>query len=266
MQAYLRREWCRPAYRRMGWCAALCLALVPAQARAASNDEIQVYDDAINTPGQWGLDTHVNYVASGIRTPGWPGDAPAHHSFRVTPEFSYGLTSQWELGAYLPLLRTGDGTGYLEGGKVRAKYIAPSAGGAFYWGTNQELGWVSLRSAERHWNVEIRPILGYRTGPWNLTLNPIVELGLSGPGGPVADFSPAARASYAVDERLSVGVEHYAELGQFSHLAPYEQQSQATYLVMDTEAAGLAIDFGVGRGWTAASDRWTVKGIIGVRW
>lgn len=252
--------------RRWAWCAAVCMALACAQVRAASNDEIQVYDDAINTPGQWGLDTHINYVASGIQTPAWPGDAPSNHSLRVTPEFSYGLTSQWELGAYLPLLKTGDGTGYLEGGKLRAKYIAPSAGQAFYWGLNQELGWVSLRSAEQHWNMEIRPILGYRTARWNLTLNPIVELGLSGPGAPVANFSPAARASYAVDEALSVGVEHYAELGQFSHLAPYEQQSQATYLVMDAEAGGYAFDFGVGRGWTGASDRWTVKGIIGARW
>lgn len=254
------------AARRWAWCAAVSIALVSAQARGASNDEIQVYDDAINTPGQWGLDTHVNYVASGIKTPEWPGDAPSNHSFRVTPEFSYGLTSEWELGAYLPFLRTGDGMGYLEGGKVRAKYLAPSEGQAFYWGINQELGWVSLRSAEQHWNMEIRPILGYRTGHWNLTVNPIVELGLSGPGGPVADFSPAARASYALNPTLSLGVEHYAELGQIPNLEPYGQQSQVTYLVMDAEAGGLAINFGVGRGWTGASDRWTIKSIIGVRW
>jgi hypothetical protein len=262
MKRYL--QW---GVRFWAWCALECalLACTP-QVHAASNDEIQVYDDAINSRGQWGLDTHLNYVASGVKTPAWAGDAPSHHSFRTTFEFSYGLTAQWELGAYLPLLRTGEGAGYAEGGKVRAKYMAPSAGAAFYWGVNQELGWVSLRSAEQHWNVEIRPIMGYRTGHWNLTLNPIVELGLSGPGGPVADFSPAARASYAVDEKLSLGVEHYAELGRLSNPAPYEQQSQTTYLVLDTEASGYALDFGVGRGWTAGSDRWTVKGIVGARW
>lgn len=232
---------------------------------AASNDEIQVYDDAINKPGQWGLDTHLNYVASGAKTPAWPGDAPSNHSFRATPELSYGLNEKWELGAYLPLLRVAGGTNYLEGAKVRIKYMAPSDGGPWYWGVNQELGWVSLRSAEQHWNVEIRPILGYKTGNWNLTLNPIIGLELSGPNRENPDFSPAVRASYELSQALSLGVEHYAGLGKLEHISPYGQQSQNTYLVLDTELGGYAINFGVGKGWNASSDKWTVKGIVGAR-
>ena len=179
-------------------CAALLFACLPVAAQGASDDAIQVNDDAINQPGQWGLDTHLNYVADGIRTPQWPGDAPAHHSFRTTLDFSYGYTSTWELGAMLPFLRTGDGRRYLEGGKVHVKYMAPNAGRAFYWGVNQEMGWVSLRSEQQHWNLEVRPILGYRTAHWNLAFNPAVEFGLSAPGGPVVEFSPSARASYAL--------------------------------------------------------------------
>lgn len=251
--------------RCFGFCIAVVSVIGSTEALGASNDEIQVYDDTINKPGEWGLDTHINYVAFGIKTPDWQGDAPSNHSFRVTPEFSYGLTSEWELGAYLPFLRTGNGASFLEGGKVRAKYIAPSEGQAFYWGMNEELGWVSLRSAPQHWNLEVRPILGYRTGNWNLAFNPIVDVGLSGPGGSVADFSPAARASYAVTNTLSLGVEHYAEFGQIPSLLPYDQQSQVTYLVMDVEAAGLAINFGIGRGWNASSDHWIAKTIIGTR-
>lgn len=246
-----------------------CLAgvafLLAGPAFAASNDEIQVYDDAINKPGEMGLDVHMNHVVSGIKQPSWPGDAPSDHSSRITPEFSYGLNEKWEFGAYLPLLQTSGGARYIEGAKVRIKYMAPHDDDAFYWGINQELGWVSLRSAEQHWNLEIRPILGYRTGKWHFTVNPIIELEFSGPGKENPDFSPAFRASYAVTNNLNLGVEHYAGLGKLEHISPYGQQSQNTYLVADTELAGYAVNFGVGKGWNASSDRWTVKAIIGAR-
>lgn len=252
-------------YSALVLCCASLASLPAGMAQAASNDEIQVYDDAINKPGELGLDVHMNHVISGIKQPAWPGDAPSDHSSRVTPEFSYGLSKTWELGAYLPMLQTSGGTRYVEGTKVRAKYMAPNEGDSFYWGINQELGWVSMRSAEQHWNLEIRPIFGYRTGKWNLTVNPIVEFELSGPNRENPDFSPAFRASYALAQNLSLGLEHYAGLGKLEHISPYGQQSQNTYLVVDSEVAGYAINFGVGRGWNGSSDRWTVKAIVGAR-
>ncbi len=246
--------------------AAVLALLYAGAASASSNDEIQVYDDAINRPGEMGLDLHMNHVITGIKQPAWPGDAPSNHSTRLTPEFSYGLNEKWELGVYLPLLQTAGGARYAEGAKVRIKYLAPREDDeSFYWGINQELGWVSLRSAEQHWNVEIRPILGWRTGKWHLTVNPIIGFELNGPNRENPDFSPAMRASYEVAPNLSVGVEHYAGLGKLEHISPYGQQSQNTYLVVDTELAGHAINFGVGKGWNASSDKWTVKAIIGSR-
>lgn len=250
---------------RLALFAAAMVFLSATGAWAASNDEIQVYDDAINKPGEWGLDVHANYVRSGTTTPAWPGDAPSNHSFRLTPEFSYGLSKEWELGAYLPMLMVADGAKYIEGAKVRIKYMAPSEGSPFYWGVNQELGRVSLRSAEQHWNMEIRPILGYRTGNWHFAVNPIIGLELSGANREQPDFSPALRASYELSGSLSLGLEHYAGLGKLEHISPYGQQSQNTYVVVDSEVAGYAMDFGVGKGWNASSDRWTVKAIIGAR-
>jgi hypothetical protein len=113
--------------------------------------------------------------------------------------------------------------------------------------------------------VEIRPIFGIRTGKWNLTVNPIIGFELSGPNKEIPDFSPAFRASYEVANNLSLGLEHYAGLGKLEHISPYGQQSQDTYIVVDTELAGCAINFGVGKGWNASSDKWTVKAIIGTR-
>ncbi len=252
-------------FARIVLVATALLFLCAKTAIASSSDEIQVYDDAINKPGEMGLDMHMNHVITGIKQPAWPGDAPSNHSSRLTPEFSYGLNEKWELGAYLPLLQTAGGARYAEGAKVRIKYLAPHEDNSFYWGINQELGWVSLRSAEQHWNVEIRPIFGWRAGRWHLTINPIIGFELNGPNGEKPDFSPAVRASYEVAPNLSLGMEHYAGLGRLEHISPYGQQSQNTYLVADTEIAGHAINFGVGKGWNGSSDKWTVKAIFGTR-
>lgn len=237
---------------------------------ASSEDEIQVYDDAINKPGEFGLDVHTNYVISGITTPAWVGDAPANHSFRVTPEFSYGLTDTWELGAYLPMLQTADNNTYIEGAKVRAKYIPAHADSPFYWGINGELGRTSLRSNETNWNFELRPILGYRNGNWHFTVNPILdfELGQASPSTApnparnAPEFAPAFRAVYSLGNDLDFGLEHYSELGNLNNILPYGQQGHVTFAVVDTQILGHDINFGVGRGNTSVSDPWTVKAII----
>ena len=67
----------------------------------AAPEEMQVYRDEMDTPGQFGLDLHTNYVVSGDNIPAYPGAVSPVHLFRLTPEFSYGLTHSFELGAYL---------------------------------------------------------------------------------------------------------------------------------------------------------------------
>lgn len=83
---------------------AAALQLLPLPAAAGTEDEIQVYNNSINAPGQLGLELHSNFVAEGTRTPAWKGDASSNGSWRETSEFSYGLTKNWEAGAYLPVL------------------------------------------------------------------------------------------------------------------------------------------------------------------
>lgn len=163
------------------------------------------------------------------------------------------------------MLRTQDGSNYVEGAKVRIKYLFAPEGSAFYLGMNEEIGRVSLRSAPQNWDLEIRPILGYRSGKWNFTVNPILEWPLSGSRRDDIDSVPAVRASYELREKLSLGLEHYSGLGRLDHISPYAQQTRNTYLVVDTEAIGHAIQFGIGKGWNASSDKWTVKAIIGSR-
>src|SRR5947209_7366625 len=107
--------------------SALCIygACMLSATAMAAEDEIQVYMDDLTKPGHFGMDLHNNYVASGKRTPDYPGANPAAHTYRFTPEFYYGLTPTMELGLYL-LTTQAPGTGpNYDGQKLRFKYIAP---------------------------------------------------------------------------------------------------------------------------------------------
>ena len=72
------------------------------RAFAALPDEIQVYADDINKPGAAGLELHVNTTPKGTNRPAYPSEITTHHGLRVTPEFSYGLSHDFEAGLYLP--------------------------------------------------------------------------------------------------------------------------------------------------------------------
>jgi hypothetical protein len=68
-------------------------------AYAALPDEIQVYTDDVNAPGERGIELHVNATPSGRSAPGYPGEVPPHHGLRITPEISWGLARNWD-GAF----------------------------------------------------------------------------------------------------------------------------------------------------------------------
>ena len=62
-------------------CVACALVLTDT-ALAALQDEIQVYTDEINQPGEYGLEWHINSTPSGISTPGYSGEITSHHGLR----------------------------------------------------------------------------------------------------------------------------------------------------------------------------------------
>lgn len=229
----------------------------------AAPDEIQVYTDDLNKPGEFGLEMHMNYVTRGDKQAAWDGQSPVHHMFRFTPEFSYGVSEHFDVGLYLPMLRTNQDEYHLEGAKLRAKYLVAGDGNPFYWGLNMELGKVSLRAEEHHWNVEFRPILGYKLTNWEFTLNPILGWSISDRRGGAPAFEPAGKVAYRLTDALSVGVEHYAALGPVNNLLPRGQQEHATFVVMDAKVGGTDVNFGIGHGNSNSQDTWVVKGIVG---
>src|SRR5262249_41523532 len=74
-----------------------CLSLISGPA-FAQTDEIQVYDAHIAPKGVFNLTLHDNYIASGGKTPAFPGGLVPNHSFNGVPEWAYGVASWFEAG------------------------------------------------------------------------------------------------------------------------------------------------------------------------
>src|SRR5258706_13675018 len=156
-----RRAWASAALRR--WtCAAL--AWLTTAAWADLTDEIQVYADDINAPGEFHLELHLNTTPSGRSTPEYPGEITPAHGIRLTPEFSYGLTPDLEAGLYLPTVRASGGRPYLPGLKLRVKWRSsqPRENGGAFPGVKVELSPVTAPLIQDRRTHGTRPLLGWR--------------------------------------------------------------------------------------------------------
>ncbi len=220
--------------------------------------------DELNAPGQFGLDLHNNYVLSGTAATGYPGAQSALHVFRLTPEFSYGLSANLELGAYVLASATSGGSS-VDGEKIRLKFIADKADGqAYFWGANLEVGRVAHRIDENPWNAELKGILGYRKEHWVFAVNPNIDWKVSGPVPTPTTLEVDTKLSYETDHGYQLGLESYNALGAVGHLGHLGEQSQTLFAVLDTKIQGWELNLGIGRGLSSVGDRWLLKSIISV--
>lgn len=242
------------------------LAVGSAAARAAS-EEIQVYMDDLTAPGKFGADIHNNYVISGSNEPPYEGGQPPHHIYRLTPEFYYGVTDTFELGLYVLSSAGSRSAGHLDGGKLRAKYIAPhdeQRGG--FWGLNLEIGKTNLRVSETPWNAQLKGIYGRRSGRWTFAVNPNIDWSLSSSIRNSGALEIDTKVAYRLNAGYELGFESYNELGPLRRPGNLNEQSQTLYAVIDTEVKGFDLNAGIGRGLTDASDRWVLKFIVGIHY
>jgi len=251
-----------------GLCAlgAAALAGIPAAARAA-DEEIQVYMDEIGAPHALGLDVHVNYVPDGRVLPDFPGQQASEGRLRVTPEWSYALNPNVELGVYLPLAEIDrDGHFDIGGAKARIKWVAlQPAGRDAFWGLNFEIGKVRHELDLNPWNAELKGIAGIRKGPWTLAANLNVDWVVSGPdAGAPPELQVALKAALSIGKDTAIGLETYNGLGTTRALGPLRANDNQTYLVLDRSFGRWDLNFGVGYGYGAPEDRWIVKAVIGV--
>jgi len=241
--------------------------LLPVLSHAGGmQDEIQVYTDDINAPGENGLELHVNATPSGITQPNYPGALTNAHGVRFTPELSRGLTRTTELGLYLPSAYTSEGKYQMAGMKLRLKWLPIQAeeNAGYFAGMNFELGVLKPQFSESAKTAEIRNILGWKNSSWLIAVNPIFDFNIS-PGLPhTPTFMLATKLNRRLTESVWIGWEHYNDRGPYNNALPPFQQSKMNFLVMDYVGQPFDFNVGIGKGATANSDRWTVKAIIDV--
>lgn len=240
------------------------LALAPS-VHAALQDEVQVYTDDINPPGAFSTEVHINATPRGVALPAYAGEVGNHRGLRITPEFSWGLTRSVELGLYLPVTRTGDGTWYGAGVKFRLKWLPLQAGeqGGWFGGINTELSQLKQPFSESARSVEVRTILGWKNAQWLLAVNPIFGWDIS-PG--YRHHSPEFTVALKVARRFTSashwGFEYYNGVGRINQRLPSASQEKSLFLAWDYEGKPLNFNFGIGRGLNSASDAWTIKTIL----
>ncbi|HEY6093957.1 MAG TPA: hypothetical protein VIU93_03290 [Gallionellaceae bacterium] len=229
----------------------------------AAPDEIQVYTEEMDETGEFGLEMHVNYVIDGARESAYEGQSPTHHMLQTTPEFSYGISPNWEAGMYLPVAREEGGRVYGNGLRLRMKYMASRAADEkMFWGLNTEYGYSNLRVAESEWGAEIRPIIGYRSEDWLLSFNPILTFDLSGDFSRKPHFEPALKVTHSVSAGVQAGLEYYGEYGFVHDLLPAPERVNYLFAVLDVALHDYDFNLGLGRGDSNATDTWIAKAII----
>ncbi len=229
----------------------------------AAPDEIQVYTEETNDPGQFGLEQHLNYTIEGARTPEHPGQMPPHHVMQITPEFSYGITKSLEAGLYVPFAITPGGDTFLNGLRARLKYIAPRQNDEdMFYGLNVEVGRDSVRTSDSISAMEIRPIIGIRSAKWLVSFNPILIQGLAANVSRQPQFEPAFKLTHSMGEGLRGGFEYYGTYGSLSHPLPGNQRAHSLYAVADVVKGGYDVNVGIGRGFVNSPDTWVAKAIV----
>ncbi|MGO4715379.1 hypothetical protein [Bradyrhizobium sp. 2TAF24] len=241
--------------------AAAGLLWIALASPAAATDEIQVYNAGIAAVGQFTVQQHLNYVGLGLKQPPFPGGIVSNGSLNGTPEFAYGLTEWWEIGLYLPFAIQ-DRQFLSDAFKLRTLFVSPQAEQRnFFYGVNFEFSYTTPRFSQSRYGLEIRPIIGVRNADYEFIVNPIVDVSFGRYG--EVDFAPAARLARKLDQDLFVGLEYYADFGEFGHFGKFSEQQHTLFAVTDFKVGEIDVNFGVGYGMTAASDRLVVKTILG---
>lgn len=250
--------------RRLRLVSMLCsAALVGTAPRArAQTDEIQVYTAEIAAPGVFNLTWHNNFTPDGMRDPAFQGGFAPNRTINGVTEWAYGVAPWFEAGLYFPLYSiTGQGSVMFNGFKLRTLFVVPNAAErSFFYGVNFEFSWNTGHWDPRRYTSEIRPIIGWRSGPIDLVVNPILDN--SWTTFSRLDFAPASRLAYNVNKRWAIAAEEYDDFGELRGFLPGRQQAHQLFGVIDRNGEPMDIEAGVGFGLTSATDHLVLKLIL----
>lgn len=230
----------------------------------AAPEEVQVYLDDFAEVGKPGLDLHTNYVPS--------GQTQTNHQFRVTPELSYGINTNWEVAAYWLTVKNPGGSVQTDGMKLRTRWRpkAPSADTPFYWAVNFEVGQLSQRFYQDGTSGEIKLIGVWKTDPWTLGMNLNFDRALKGHPVQAASSEIDTKIAYQIREGLQLGIENYSFLGAIHNDSNQQQSlnqpqsSHANYLAADFNLGKWELNVGIGHTSGQSPDKTVLKAIVGV--
>jgi hypothetical protein len=123
---------------------------------------------------------------------------------------------------------------------------------------NFEFSYNSTHWDARRFTSEIRPIVGVHLHPVDIIVNPILDNSYIG-GFKSLDFAPATRVAYNFSPKWAAAVEEYADFGPLRQFQSVRDQYHELYGVFDRTSKVLNVEFGVGFGLTAASDKVHLK-------
>jgi hypothetical protein len=249
-----------------------CLAALAAPGRVCAQDnyEIQVYGAQTVAPHTTMLELHSNFTWDGRRTEVdglWPTEDAEHETLEIT----HGWTDWFETGFYtFTYIRDGQGWQWV-GNHIRPRVRAPDS-----WGLpvglslSTEIGYQRPQVSVDTWTWEIRPIIDQTLGRWYWAVNPALERAWVGPDVTKGlEFSPAATVAYDVTRKVNLAIEYYGSWGQIHGLTSfdpyYEQQHQLFGCINLDWGPAWEFNFGIGNGWTPATDHLIAKMILGRR-
>ncbi len=241
---------------------ASCALGAPVARAAAQSDEIQVYTGELAAPREMSLTLHANFTPRGRKVADFVGGIVPQGSVNGALEWAYGVSEWFEAGAYLPVYTlTRDGTFKVDGVKARALFAVPHAETRrFFYGVNFELSYNATHWDPSRYGAEIRPIVGARSGKWDVIANPILDTSFDGFGALV--FAPSLRVANNITPQWALAIEHYADFGPVRRLESRGQQQQNVFAVTDFSRKAFSVEVGVGYGFTDVSDRVILKTIL----
>lgn len=244
------------------------LSVLTSNLAYALPDELEIHLDDTTEKGKFGFDMISNYAISGPRVPSDEGLRPTRHLLQLSPNISYGVTKNTQVGLQLFSSVGLDGQARIDGGRVELLTIPirpPDNDDDGYWlGALFEVGHLPATLSTNHLDSEIKILFGARKGRWTIGASPEFGFKVSGSGsGSQPEIEMKLKIAYRLDSGYSIGIEQYSDLGTTRKIGPLNQQSQQTFAVVDFKRKDWDFNIGVGRGWNDFSEKWVVKTIIG---
>jgi hypothetical protein len=224
----------------------------------AAPEEIEVYLDDFSEVGKFGLDLHTNYVSA--------GESPSVHQFRLTPELSYGVNSNWEVAGYFLTVTDPGNTPRTDGVKARARWrpSEPSENSPFYWAVNFEAGQVTNQINPNESTGEIKLIGVWRADPWVIGVNYNYDRSIADHSVQSATTEIDGKISYQIKPGLKIAWENYAVLGAIQNGLGQPQSNNSNYVVSDFDLGKWDFNVGIGHVSGQTTDNTVIKAIIGV--